>query len=493
MAIISNQYIDLDSKKAIIFDWDGTLFNNVPAIKTATQDVLHQFEIKYPVDNAVEEFLDLMEKIDTSDLSKVVLNSYKLLDEITFINNLTYTEKLQALFMIYSRYKRYSESSQLFQGTTELIKQLSEKYDLAIFTSTKKKSVDDYLEKFGIKEYFKSVLSVDDVTNPKPHPEGIYRTMDKLNYDSKSIIYIGDLKTDIVAARAANVNSIAVSNGLISHEELLAEQPDLICNHISELTNVFNLPEITVDMESETNLDLDFHKTRIKRVVQEEFHFFDLLKQVSPRKLEAEHVGKIIKDPLGYVGAIIVDGINKYSHGEVNLSNELDVFSDMEEDLLRCLGLIIIHFANERSRNMIQRIVTNQLAGPVTTFSLGLFKFGHQNLYPVEYKERFKDVLRGLFQRILPNDIYERLDKMDPITFSNCVLEGCELALIDLGFKTPENFDFPMKEIISTPLGYLLKIPHRIYTEVSDRVKHVVSDIIDNELRHLPTRRNGEH
>ena len=66
MAILSNQFIKIDEKKAIIFDWDGTLYNNVPAIKTATQDVLTQFEIDHDVDEAVSEFLDLMEKIDTS-------------------------------------------------------------------------------------------------------------------------------------------------------------------------------------------------------------------------------------------------------------------------------------------------------------------------------------------------------------------------------------------------------------------------------------------
>ncbi|MHA1893305.1 MAG: HAD family hydrolase [Candidatus Helarchaeota archaeon] len=489
MAIISNQYIDIENKKAIIFDWDGTLFNNVPAIKTATKDVLNQFEINYPVDDAVEEFLDLMEKIDTSDISKIVLNSYKLLEKMSFIENLTYTEKLQALFMIYSRYKRYSENSQLFQGAEELLKQLSEKFDLAIFTSTKKKSIEGYLEKFGIKNYFKSVLSVDDVNNPKPHPEGIFRMMSMLNYDAKNIMYIGDLKTDIVAARAANVNSIAVSNGLIPHEELLSEQPDLICNHITELTAIFNLPEIKIDMDAEQKLDLSFHERRIKRVVSEEFHFFELLRQVSPRKLEAEELKRIIIDPLGYVGAVIEDGITKYSQGEVQLSSELEVFSGMEEDLLRCLGLIIIHFVNERSNNIIERVINNQLLGPSTTLFLGLFKFGHQNFYPVEYKIRFKEILRGLFQRILPENIYEKLNQMDPKDFSNHVLDGCELALVDLGFKKPDKFDFPIKKIIFSPINYLLKIPNQIFTNTYGRVKHVITDILENDFRRLPTRK----
>ena len=61
VAVIANQNLNLDNIKSIIFDFDGTLYNFVPAIKGATQDILKQFDIDHPVDDAVEEFLDLME------------------------------------------------------------------------------------------------------------------------------------------------------------------------------------------------------------------------------------------------------------------------------------------------------------------------------------------------------------------------------------------------------------------------------------------------
>ncbi|MFX1450950.1 MAG: HAD family hydrolase, partial [Promethearchaeota archaeon] len=145
MAIISNEDLDFNDKKAIIFDWDGTLFNSFPAIKTATKDVLNRFDIDYPVDAAVEEFLGLMEEINTSTLSEIVLNSYKILNKISFIQNLSYTKKLQLLFLIYSTYKKYSEQSQLFKGTVELLNNLSKKFDLAIFTSSKKQVILELL------------------------------------------------------------------------------------------------------------------------------------------------------------------------------------------------------------------------------------------------------------------------------------------------------------------------------------------------------------
>lgn len=191
-------------------------------------------------------------------------------------------------------------------------------------------------------------------------------------------------------------------------------------------------------------------------------------------------------DPLGYVGAIVIDGINKYSQGQVSLTSELDVFSGMEEDMLKCLGLIIIHFVNERSNNIFGRLVGNKITGPAASFLMSVFNFAHINFYPVEYKELFKNVLRGMFQRILPDDVYEVLDEMDAKTFSNCVLEGVELALIDLGLKPPQKMELPLKGIVTTPINYLLKIPNKIYTEVSGSVKNILGDILENELRQLP-------
>ena len=38
MAITTVNNLKVDKIKAIVFDWDGALFNNVPAIKAAVAD-----------------------------------------------------------------------------------------------------------------------------------------------------------------------------------------------------------------------------------------------------------------------------------------------------------------------------------------------------------------------------------------------------------------------------------------------------------------------
>ncbi|MHA1377184.1 MAG: HAD family hydrolase [Candidatus Helarchaeota archaeon] len=488
MAVIANQNLNLDNIKALVFDFDGTLFNFVPAIKNATQDILKQFDIEHPVDEAVEEFLDLMEEINTSSLSEIVLNSYNILNKISFVKNLSYTKKLQLIFMIYSAYKKYSEQSRLFEGTVELLHNLSKKFDLAIFTSSKRKVILELLEKFGIKEYFKSVLSMEDVNKPKPHPEGILKVVSQLGtYDPDNIIYVGDLKTDIQAARAANIRSIAVYNGLISRQELMKQQPDFFCEHITEISKIFDMPEIEVDKEADLKIDMEFHAKKIKTYVREEFNLFKLLSEVIPNNLEIEHIEKIVGDPLGFIGAIVEDGITKYTHGEFELSSELDVFVGMEEDLLRCLGLIVIHFVNERSRNIIKRTVNSPILLIPSQISLSLLKLSLKSLYPEEYKANFKRIFLGMFQRIIPQNIYEKLRIIEPNKFTNIVLEGCELALEDLGYKKPRNFNFPINNLAFSPFNFVLRGINRTVEDLYIRFSELIKDILENDLRHFPT------
>ncbi|NVM55689.1 MAG: HAD family hydrolase, partial [Candidatus Helarchaeota archaeon] len=336
MALTVNNNIKLNNIKAIVFDWDGTLFNNVPAIRAATQNVLERFNAEYPGDLAINEFMDLMTEMNENNLPVILLNHYKILNDIPFFKDLQYLQKLQVLFMIYSKYKQYSEFSQLYTGTQELIKNLSQKYDLAILTSSKREEIVETLEKYGIMNYFKSILTMDDIRNPKPNPEGIRKTIQQLNYLPENVLYVGDSATDILTARAANVPSIAISNGLIPRQNLMEYNPNLVCDHVTELAQFFDLPKIPIDTKLDRERTIDYHAEKIKSYVKEEFNFFGLLQEVLPSELkfDAVQVGRIIRDPLGFIGAVIQDGITRYTRGEIELKNQFAVFSNVEEDLL---------------------------------------------------------------------------------------------------------------------------------------------------------------
>ncbi|MDR7317816.1 phosphoglycolate phosphatase-like HAD superfamily hydrolase [Brevibacillus nitrificans] len=59
--------------------------------------------------------------------------------------------------------------------------------------------------------YFEIVITGDDVSDPKPHPEGILLAMQKLGADPRETIYVGDSDDDVIAGRAAGLQTVGVN------------------------------------------------------------------------------------------------------------------------------------------------------------------------------------------------------------------------------------------------------------------------------------------
>jgi phosphoglycolate phosphatase-like HAD superfamily hydrolase len=486
MAILSRNDNFKDAK-AIVFDWDGALYNNVAVVKAAMTDVLKEYDIDYPVEDAVEKAFSIIEGIDTSNMSKVMLNAYKISEEMPFLKDIAYIDRLKLILKLYMNYKRYSGASQLYSGAEKIVEMLSEKFDLAILTNEGKNEIFDLLKKFGLDNYFKSVVTNEEMMQPKS-PEAITKIVHDLKYDPNEVIYVGDLHTDILAAKQANVNSIAISNGLVSPEILTAERPGVICNHVTDLTRIFDLPEISVDTALDNKIDLKIQEEKIKKIVHVDFDWISLIRRVIPEKLEADQVNKIIRDPLGFVGAVLRDVINLYSDGEIELKEELEIFSNnCEDDLLRCLGLIIIHFINERSRNLFESISKNKVLK--TTFQIGysLFTFYYLNAYPIESKIRFKRTFLKVFERIIPDEVKLTLQNKTPDQFVERIMEGCELAIKDFQIHTVR---FPkMTNVLKIPLIPMNLALGRINDVLEyyyDSLKNVVDDILTYDFRHKP-------
>ncbi|MHA1269081.1 MAG: HAD family hydrolase [Candidatus Helarchaeota archaeon] len=486
MAILARN-INLEGTKAIVFDWDGTLYNNVAVIKAAMKDVLDEYNINYPVDDAVEQAFCIIEGIDSSNMSKVILNAYRITDDIPFIKNLPYIDRLKLILKLYINYKRYSGASQLFTGADKIIEMLADKFDLALLTNGGKDDIIEMLKKYKLDKYFKSIISNDEINKPKS-PEAIQKAINELRFDPKEVIYVGDLHTDILAAKEVNVNTIAISNGLVSIDILTAEHPSVVCNHVTDLTKVFDLPTIRVDIEKDDKIDLKFHEEKIKRIVHIDFDWMSLLKKAFPEKLESHQVAKIIRDPLGFAGALLRDVINLYTDGEIELKEELEIFSNgCENDLLKCLGLIIIHFVNERTNNIFEKIANNKLLKTLFQIDYSIMTFVYMNAYPIESKIRFKKTFLNVFNRIIPDHVKSSLQIMPPDGFITLILEGIEMALMDLNIHT---FNFPkitnVLKIPLVPLNLALGRVNDILEFYYDSIKNIIDDILTYDFRQKP-------
>lgn len=117
------------------------------------------------------------------------------------------------------------------------LKELSRHFQLALITrrNMPKDSITWELERLGLTQYFKVVVTSQDVEKPKPSPEAFMKAANHLGVSIHDCAVVGDSTADIQAGKAAGSKTVAVLSGLFSREELEAEKPDLIIENISIL------------------------------------------------------------------------------------------------------------------------------------------------------------------------------------------------------------------------------------------------------------------
>ena len=144
------------NKPAIIFDLDGVIIDSEPLHKRAWKVVFEEEDI-------LLEDEKMAESIGTTD--------HSLLEKIIREN------RLEPDFAKWYEKKRIKYNTLLknnlktFPGVASLVKQLSEKYSLALASSAWLENIKFALSKLEIDKYFAVVVGRENVKNHKPNPD----------------------------------------------------------------------------------------------------------------------------------------------------------------------------------------------------------------------------------------------------------------------------------------------------------------------------------
>lgn len=194
--------------RLIVFDWDGTIIDSAATIVECIRESAREMGLPVPDHERASHVIGLGLH-DSLRLAVPELQAHQ------------YPE-----FVVH--YRRHflarEDAMVLFPGMKEVLSGFSKSHSLAIATGKSRKGLDRALSATGIGPYFSASRCADE-TNPKPHPAMLLELMDELGFSKEQILMIGDTSHDLEMAKAAEVDSVAVTYGAHPEEGLRACKP----------------------------------------------------------------------------------------------------------------------------------------------------------------------------------------------------------------------------------------------------------------------------
>jgi HAD superfamily hydrolase (TIGR01548 family) len=88
------------------------------------------------------------------------------------------------------------------------LKRLAKRAELGLFTGRVRQETDYTLDRCRVREFFRHIVTVEDVAKPKPDPEGLLKIV--AGRDPATAIYLGDNVDDAIASEAAAIPFVGV-------------------------------------------------------------------------------------------------------------------------------------------------------------------------------------------------------------------------------------------------------------------------------------------
>ncbi len=133
-------------------------------------------------------------------------------------------------------YHHYQPTLTLYPSIVKMLEILSTGgVRLGIVSLKPRRSGERELDLMGIRDYFEVVVWGDDVSRPKPEPDGCLKAIAELKAVGGSAVMCGDSPSDIRMGRAAGMSTAAALWGQVHKEMLMATNPDYVFDCPEEL------------------------------------------------------------------------------------------------------------------------------------------------------------------------------------------------------------------------------------------------------------------
>jgi len=220
----------IDCIEAVAFDLDGTLIDTAPDLAAAANSMLRilggrplpEHRIAALIGDGVDPFVA------------------RVLEESGGASKLYATRRSWARVLFRNLYEQdLFARGRVFPGVEQALQALENaELPLCCITNKESRFALPLLEAAGLRERFPVIVCADRPEDRKPSPSMLLAACRQLGVEPANLLYVGDSRSDIAAARAARCRVAAVTYGYGDYDVLEAARPDGILSSLAKITSI---------------------------------------------------------------------------------------------------------------------------------------------------------------------------------------------------------------------------------------------------------------